>query len=224
VLLCGLCGIWLSAIMIFRERSWRLLGVIAVDGLAAATICFGIWAALAGGAGLAYSSMIHSFMSGSGPYGAMYFSGPWHQFLYLLWIVGPFMAAMAAIGLFAALNARAGRLREHFAIREPMAGPFIAWVTAGFVAFASLGPNLQYLRIVSPVNAAYCLLAGLGFWSMLRAAGSILPAAPHRIVIALAVVALFAAGARDYLVFKDVVVRSGLEELSVSGIRFLMRR
>lgn len=224
VVSCGLCGMWLSGVMIFRERSWKLLGLIVLEGWVAAGASFGVWAVLAGDAGLAYSSMAHSFRNGSGPYGQMYFSGPWHQFLYLLWIVGPLTAAMAVTGLIVAALAPLQPLRELVSIREPQAGVAAALVTAGFVAFASFGPNLHYLRIMSPVNGTYCLLAGLGLWALLCRARRMLSGSQYRVVVAMAVISLAAAAARDYRVFTQVVVGSGMEELGVSGIRFVMGR
>jgi hypothetical protein len=97
-------------------------------------------------------------------------------------------------------------------------------MTLGFVCFAAFVPHLQYLRIVSPAAGTYCLLAGTGFWYLLRLALRPFHGIGRRAVTAVAIAILMLAGYRDYRAFENVVVRSGMEELSVSGIRTVMGR
>src|SRR6185295_11838960 len=122
------------------------------------------------------------------------------------------------------LSMRWTSISNYLEIGDSKAAGLVAFVTLGFVSFASFYPNLQYLRIISPASGAYCLLAGLGLWflvSLVRAstAGSIQYGAAVAVGTAILV-----AGIYDYQSFTKVVVRSGMEELSVYGIRTVMNR
>lgn len=214
VLAYGLVLLWLAGAA-GREASWRRVGWVVVTGGASLALALMVWIALAGDVGIALASVDHSTRSGAGAWAQQYCSGPWYQFPYLLWITGP-LTALAALGGAGVVLSRSSRLADH------RAAGLMAFVTLGFVAFASFVPNLQYLRIISPAAGAYCLLAGLGLWFPLRFVRTT-PIAQHAAAVA-AGVAILIAGINDYQSFKDVVVRSGMEELSVYGIRLLMHK
>lgn len=228
VLSYGLVLLWLAGVALW-ESSWRRVALVAATGTASLVAALAVWIALAGDARIAMSSVEHSTRSGAGAWAQQYCSGPWYQFPYLLWIVGPLTAAAALAGAGVALSQRWTVVANGLAIVDPLAAGLAAFVTIGFVSFASFFPNLQYLRIISPADGSYCLLAGLGLWfplSLTRA--SIAPGAlarlGHRAAAFAVGVAILIAGVHDYRSFTNVVVRSGMEELSVFGIRVVMHR
>jgi 4-amino-4-deoxy-L-arabinose transferase-like glycosyltransferase len=221
VLAYGLVLLWLAGSALW-ESSWRRAAWVVATGAGSLTVALAVWILLAGDVGIALASVDHSTRSGAGAWAQQYCSGPWYQFPYLLWITGPLTAVAALAGAGAALSFRAP-------IADHRAAGLAAFFTLGFVSFASFFPNLQYLRIISPAGGSYCLLAGLGLWfplSVIRAfiaSGSLPRFAQHAAAVA-AGAAVLAAGLYDYQSFTDVVVRSGMEELSVYGIRLLMHK
>lgn len=218
VLSYGLVLLWLAGLAVWESRWRRAIGIVAL-GAASLAVALAVWVALAGDARTALLSVEHSTRSAAGAWAQQYCSGPWYQFPYLLWIVGPLTAAAALLGAAIAVS-----ISNDSLIADHRAARLAAFVTLGFVSFASFVPNLQYLRIVSPVAGSYCLLAGVGLWFLLSMTRTLL-GRPAQHAAALTVgAAILIAGIHDYRSFTNVVVRSGMEELSVFGIRLVMNR
>ena len=224
VLSYGLVLLWLAGLGLWQSN-WQRIAAVAATGFASLTLAIAVWVALAGDLRLAIASVEHSTRSGAGAWAQLYCSGPWYQFPFLLWIVGPLPAAAALLGAGVALSLRSAWVSNAASIVDHRAAGLAAFVTLGFVSFASFVPNLQYLRIISPVNGSFCLLAGLGLWFPLSLTRS---SVANRSVVRFTQIALgiaiLAAGIHDYRSFTDVVVVSGMEELPVSSIRLLMHR
>lgn len=171
----GLVLLWLAAVMAGRERSWRLAACVAATGAASLVAALAVWIGLAGDARIAVSAVAQAVYTGSGVWGQQNYSGPWVQFLYLLWLVGPLPAVAALAGFGVAVSLCLPRMSRLVARVDP------------FVA-----------GLVAPVAwRAAALTAG---------------------------VAIVLAGVHDYRSFTNVVVRTGMEDLSVSGIRYWMGR
>ena len=192
-------------------------------------VAFTVLIALAGNIRVATASVEHSTRSGAGAWAQHYCSGPWYQFPYLLWIVGPLTAAAALAGVCVALSLRWTAVSKLAALVDPRAAGLAAFIAVAFVSFASFFPHLQYLRILSPAAGSYCLLAGLGLWFSLSCVRRAFAGGPwgrlgrHAAEVAMGI-AIVAAGIHDYRSFTSIVVRSGMEELSVFGIRLVMHR
>jgi len=212
ILAYGLVLLWLAGSALW-DRSWQRVSWVVATGAASLAIALAVWIALAGNVGTAMASIDHSTRSGAGAWAKLYCSGPWYQFPYLLWITGPLTAVAALTGASLVISRRSAG-----------AAGLVAFFTLGFVSFASFFPNLQYLRIISPADGSYCLLAGLGLWFGLSAIRSAAGTPAHNVAAVAAGLAIAAAGMHDYQSFRDVVVRSGMEELSVYGIRTLMHK
>lgn len=211
----GICGLWLAGVLLVRERSWRWFGMLAAAGAASALAALATWGWLAGGVSPAVASMGHLIEAArTNPYLAENASGPWYQFFYLQWITGPVTALMALTGGVVAAMGDLGVPRTPLRMALLMA--------AAFFGLGAFGPNLQYLRIVSPANGAYCLLAGVGVWSLFTMAAG----GRRRNFVLAAVVLLGLAGetVHNYYVFREVVVASGIQELDVREIRQIMKR
>jgi 4-amino-4-deoxy-L-arabinose transferase-like glycosyltransferase len=220
----GLCGLWLAVILLFHERSWKLLIGLLLGGLGSLLLAFAVLAALAGRASLVLASVDHVTHSPGWEWLKTYCSGPWYQFFYLLWIVGPLTAVMAAVGAVVAMFGRAPQIRRFSGLRDVRAAGMTVIMTLGFIGLAAFVPNLQYLRIISPSDGTYCLLAAIGLWYLVALARHALPGFPRHGITGLAILAVVLAGLRDYDAFTKVVAASGMEELAVSGIRLTMGR
>jgi hypothetical protein len=232
VLAYGLLLVWLAGVA-FWESSWRRVAWLVSTGATSLAGALVVWIVLAGDAGIALASVDHSTRSGAGAWAQQYCSGPWYQFPYLLWITGSLTAVAALAGAGIVLTLRSARIAGYAVIADHRAAGLAAFFTLGFVSFASFFPNLQYLRIISPAAGSYCLLAGLGLWfplSLIHASirasmtGSSLGRFAQHAAAVAAGVAVLIAGISDYQSFTKVVVRSGMEELSVYGIRLLMHK
>jgi hypothetical protein len=214
----GLCGLWLAVTMSVREKSWKRALIVITGGAASLAATLGIWVLLAGSLTEATSSVFNMLDAAfRNTYAIENYSGPWHQFFYLLWITGPFTAAMAVVGLCMVIALLLGGVRTTLEIVDARPVALAAAVAVVFISLASFGPNLQNLRIVSPASGAYCLLAGFGFRYILRLAAPRVPKPALLTVIAAAL--LFVAAARDYRAFTRSVVVSGMQDLAVRGIR-----
>lgn len=218
VLSYGLVLLWLAGVAVWEARWWRAMGIAAL-GAASLAVAFAVWVALAGDARTALAAVEHSTRSAAGAWAQQYCSGPWYQFPYLLWIVGPLTAAAALAGVAIALS-----ISNDSLVADRRAARLNAFVTLGFVSLASFVPNLQYLRIISPVAGSYCLLAGLGLWFLLSMADRTMGRFTQYAAALAIAVAILVAGIHDYRSFTNVVVRSGMEELSVFGIRQVMNK
>jgi hypothetical protein len=228
VLSYGLVLLWLVAWAIWNS-SWSRVAAIAAMGTASLAVTLAVLAALAGSVRVAMSSVEHSTRSGAGAWAQQFCSGPWYQLPYLLWMVGPLTAAAALAGAGVAVSLRWTGVSNYLGIVDPRAAGLAAFIAIAFVSFASFVPHLQYLRILSPADGSYCLLAGLGIWfSLALVRGSFARDARGRLAghaAALVVgIVLVVSGMNDYRAFTTIVVHSGMEELSVFGIRLLMHR
>jgi len=150
-------------------------------------------------------------------YGVENCSGPWYQFVYLLWLVGPFTAGMALLGGGLVLFCP-----NRLGIHDIQCARFAVLMTAAFVGLCAFGPNLQNLRVVSPAAATYCLLAGIGFWYLVSLLRRVLR--NDWVVVLLAAGCLGADVVSNYQTFTQVVVDSRMDDLAVRGIRRAMGR
>ncbi len=214
----GVCILWLAGVALFQERSWQLVTSLIVGGLASLAVTLGLLAALAGGLEAVISAQIHILQGTATNAYCENYAGPWHQFFYLLWLVGPLTAIAALLGTAAAITGRAG-----LDLRDSRAARMAAVMALTFILIASLGPRLQYLRLTSPAEGAYCLLAGLGIWSFFCTVRSLSPAT-ERLLVPVLAAAILIEGIVDYRSFTEVIVKPDLQDLSVKYIRDAMRR
>jgi hypothetical protein len=221
----GLCAAWVLGVLVVKERSWKAAALLAVGGVASLAGTVLVWSILCGGMGPALSALNHAARSRNSEWTVQNCSGPWYQFPYLLWIVGPATAALALVGAVVAALPRQllRRVEGVEKIADPRAAGVAALISMGFIALASFVPNFQYLRIISPAYGPYCLLAGLGLWYLFSLARGFLSVPDRRALLVLVTVGIVIAAARDYRVFRTLA-GSGMEDLVVRSIRAVMQR
>lgn len=228
VIAYGLCALWLLGYLIFGVKWVKQAALLAAGNLISIAASIAVWSLLAGRLTVALSALNHSVHPGIR--GLSYLqkccTGPWYQFFYLLWIVGPLTAALALVGT--GITLFRARLDPVVATKGEIADPHAAGVaavmTVGFFSYACFFPGMQCLRYVSPANGTYCLLAGFGLWYLLSVGAKAMSRVDYRALIMLVAVAVMIEAARDYHTFVSVVVRSGMDDLSVSDIRQVMGR
>jgi len=203
----GCCAIYLVGTFALRERSLKRVAAVVAGGLVSVAVSLAVWTIIAGAPSVAISSVIHLIRAaGSNPYAAQAYSGPWHQFFLLLWIAGPLTALVALAGVVAV-----------GVVEARPAGVLAATMTAVFMLLGSFGPQLQNLRVISPSNGTYCLLAGLGLWWLMASAAALVH--DYRVVLIVTLLCITIEGVRDYRAFTNIVVRSGMQDLAVTAIR-----
>ncbi|MGA2328522.1 MAG: hypothetical protein ABSH05_19775 [Bryobacteraceae bacterium] len=219
----GLCAAWVLGVLLVKERSWKAAALLVLGGVASLAGAALVWSAVCGGLRPVLSVLGHAARSRNSDWTVQHCSGPWYQFPYLLWIVGPATAALALVGtLVPALRRRLlSRAEREGGIADWRAAGVAALIAVGFVALASFGPSFQYLRIISPADGAYCLLAGLGLWYLLWLARRGVPASGHRALLVLITVAVAISAARDYRTFRSL---TGAGDLAVRFVREALQR
>jgi tetratricopeptide (TPR) repeat protein len=211
----GMCGLWLVARQLFVAKDRRLALWFCLGGLASVGVAFGVLVLLSGNVRYALAGWTHVFGNGLGSneWGALYASGPWYQFLALLWVMAPITASLAAVGV-----AVVWRPWRGFDELEPSAracASLATLLTSSLVIACAFGPNLQYLRIMAPANPTYCLLAALGARALYLASEGLLQGKVQALLLPAYPVLLVAIGIRDYGLYRDVVVASGMHDLAV---------
>jgi 4-amino-4-deoxy-L-arabinose transferase-like glycosyltransferase len=219
----GTCILWLAGVAYFQQRSWDLIKTLLIGGLASLAVIFGILTALAGGIEPVIAAQQHILKGTAESTYGIYYDGPWYQFFWLLWLVGPLTAIMALFGAVTAFGRRSAPSRDRLHIRDWRAAQMATVMAGTFILIASFGHQLQYLRLISPAEGAYCLLAGFGVWSLVGVARSFSPVA-GQLAIPFLSFALLIEGVVDYRNFTEVIVNSGMEDLAVKGIRDVMGR
>ena len=164
-----------------------MLGLGGITSIGATVLISGL---LAGKTSIALSALNHSLHPGvpGRSYLEYCCTGPWYQFFYFLWTMGPLPLALALVGAAITVYFRsacytASPERD----KSPMkiARLFAACMTIGFFAFASVFPGMQCLRYVSPAYGPFALLAGLGLWCLLALARRSHAAQPtYRLLVA----------------------------------------
>jgi hypothetical protein len=216
----ALCGLWLVSRQWFMARQRRLALLLALGGLASIGVALGGLVLLAGNLQHALDGWLHVFGNGLGSneWGALHASGPWYQFLELLWVVGPVTAGLAAIGVLAVARPGSSGVFDGARPGARACASLALLLTLGLVAACAFGPNLQYLRIMAPANPSYCLLGALGARSIFGLVRDVYQGR-LQVLFTLALPALLViAGARDYAFYRDVVVRSGMQDLAVRWV------
>jgi hypothetical protein len=219
----GLCAAWVLGVLLRKERSWKAAALLVLGGVASLAGAALVWSAVCGGLGPVLSVVGHAARSRGSDWTVQHCSGPWYQFPYLLWIVGPATAALALVGtLVPALRLRLfSHAEREGEIADWRAAGVAALIAVGFVALASFGPSFQYLRIISPADGTYCLLAGLGLWYLLSLARRGVPASGHRALLVLITVAVAIGAARDYRTFRSL---TGAGDSAVRYVREALQR
>ena len=219
----GICGLCLFAILALRERSWKAALPFALGGLASIGVALGIFCLLAGSPRLALSVLDHALWHQTADptnWTARCCSGPWYQFSYLLWMVGPIVTAAALLGAAVFLL----RQRISNETERPGLGAALPCllITFGVWAFASFYGDIQNLRMFSPADGTLCLLAGIGMAGLLSIAHPALGPTAYRAMAALVLATVAAGALHDYGVFRSVVVATDMQELPAVAIIHLM--
>src|SRR5205085_25274 len=94
---------------------------------------------------------------------------------------------------------------------------FIVWFSIAVLCF---GPALMTLRRLGPVDGPYSLLAAFGLWTLISHARRLLSPGEYPALLSLAVLAVIVEGVRNFGTYESVVVRSGMEDLALSGFRY----
>ena len=156
---------------------------------------------------------------GSNEWGAQNASGPWYQFVALLWVLAPFTASMAALGgLGAALLPPSAQAFVGLCPGARSRARLLLLTSLVFIGACALGPNLQYLRIMAPANPAYCLLAALGVRGLLIASVNYGRGRAYPALLVVLPAALALSWTRDYGLYRDVVVGSGMQDMTARWV------
>jgi 4-amino-4-deoxy-L-arabinose transferase-like glycosyltransferase len=227
ILSYGLCGLWVFGWLLWKERSVKMAILLALGGLASAAAALAVWTKLAGSLAIPLQALFHTKVDSQ--WGRQNTGGPWHIMAYLLWLVGPLTVLLAVIGILftsipAGWQAKLRVARLGLGESSLPAARVAALTVVALFCFSSFVGNLKYLRTFSPCDGAYSLMAAVGLWCLLCLARSFFNDVDFRAVVLLALLAIVAEGVRDYRTYTQIVVRTGMEDMTGLWIRKAMRR
>ncbi len=203
----GVCGLWLTASLAFQDKSWKGAAALAMGGVASVAAALGIVRLLCGDAAI-FAAIVPTpgnwLLPHPNSWTAENYTGTWYEFFAALFKIGPITAIMAVAGAF-------------FLPRERRAmGGILAAVAGVCLFFVTFAPALKCLRLLSPADGCFALLAGIGLTTLARKL-------PARAGVTLAAAALAVECICNYRTFTAVVVDTGMEDLAMSGLRFWLR-
>lgn len=216
----GLCAAWL-VIDRLSARDTRSAASLALGGVASLLGALGVLWLLAGSRSDVLDAWLHVFGNGLGSneWAAQNASGPWYQFVTLLWVLAPLTASMAALGgLGAALLPASAQAFQGLCPGGRSRARLLLLLSLVFIGACALGPNLQYLRIMAPANPAFCLLAALGVRGLLIASDNHGRGRAYPVLLMLLPAALTLSSTRDYRLYRDVVVGSGMQDMTARWV------
>jgi hypothetical protein len=213
----GICGLWLTGMLWFQEKSVKGAAMLAAGGALSVALALLIVRLLCGSSetfAVLLPTPGNWLLPHPESWTASNYTGPWYGFFGLLGKVGPLTAVMALAGLLGIVLGRAQR---------SAAALIVAAISATCVAFLAFAPALQCLRLLSPADGCYALLAALGLTTLLAEARTRMSSMGYRAVVALAVVAMAVESVCNYRTYTAVVVGTGMEDLAISGLRFWLK-
>jgi 4-amino-4-deoxy-L-arabinose transferase-like glycosyltransferase len=213
----GICGLWLTAQLWFQEKSARGAAMLAAGGIVSVTVALLIVRVLCGDQATFVALLPHPgnwLLPHPESWTTENYGGPWYQMFGLLWNVGPLTAVMALAGFIA--------LAAHKRARTATA-LVVAAIAGICVLFLTFAPALKCLRLLSPADGCYALMAGLGLSTLLAVARSKMGRVGYGAMVAAAVLAVTIEGLCNYRSYTAAVVDSGMEDLAISGLRFWLR-
>jgi tetratricopeptide (TPR) repeat protein len=217
ILAYGLCGAWLlTGRLLARDRASAALlgGGAMLSGL----IALGALSWLACDVTYAIDGVLRGVSIGSNDWGALNASGPWYQFPRLLALIGPVTVAMAGVGAVVTFVPRSAHVLQGLGPGAPRFAGLALLLAVAFIAACSFGPDLQYLRMMAPAHAPYCLLAALGVRSVLTESEGWVHGRGYPVALALLPLVLAFASQHDYSLYRDVIVRSGMQDMAARWI------
>jgi len=213
----GICGLWLTALLWFQEKTAKGVALLAAGGIVSVALALLIVRVLCGDSATFVALLPHPgnwLLAHPESWTTENYGGPWYQLFGLLWTVGPLTAAMALAGFIALAVHKVERTATTLVVAA------IAGVCVLFLAFA---PALKCLRLLSPADGCYALMAGLGLTTLLAEARSRMGRIGYGAMVAVAVLAVTVEGVCNYHSYTAAVVDSGMEDLAISGLRFWLR-
>ncbi len=207
---CAACGLVLLALAAWDGEWLEVLWIVAGSVVSAAGAAL-VLAMAAGGVrpALAILPPLPRWFQQLDPNGylSQCCAGTWWHFPAVLATTAPLVAILVILGVSVAMIGPRWRL-----------GAVLAAVVAVYLGVASFGPAFQYMRFISPSDGAYCLLAAIGGFWVARTVHAGLGMFGKPAMIILALLVLFY-GVMEYRAYVQIVVRTGMEDLAVNGIR-----
>jgi 4-amino-4-deoxy-L-arabinose transferase-like glycosyltransferase len=199
----ALCALWILLIL-FRRHEWDRMLILVLTTLAGAAVSLW-WLSHQVGSLADYVGIVTGIpkANAENPYALEYASGPPYFLLRAFWIVAPLTSLLSVAGLVAVWHKRSLVLT------------WLALFEVIYVAIAMAMPHWLNLRYVGNTFGSFCLLAGLGFWSMFFAGYSRLKVWEGRLHAGLAIAMLLGGAWFDYARFQRVFVRDQTADLSI---------
>ncbi len=211
IALYGLCMVWVLWAVAVRDK--RYAGALVLMAIAALCMAAGVFllVSLTGGVenirGVIEAKRAAMF---NNTYVQTYCSGPWYMFFADLWLLTPLSAVMSLAGIVYVLYFRPGR----------GAAPAIAVFLTAYMAALFLGKAYPLnMRYVGALYGPFYLMAGAGFWYIIRHLGRKIKRPAFNIILAFALILAVAGAALDYANFRRLIVNSGIVDLSHKLLR-----
>jgi len=220
-LMFAMCLAWVFLVLFFRDKAFlkgaTLLFATAV-AVAASVYCL---VRLAGGLQPVIDAFKHTNeIKPLNRYINEYQNSPWYGVLQGFWLTSPVNAVLCAAGMagffFAPKSPGGAPFLSDAKARQAVMG--IMLYTLAYLLVMILTPYCQNMRIVSLLYAPFYLVAGLGLWYIVSAAGKALGGYGLRAVAAVVIVAALWIAVSDYRNFERMFVMTGARDLSAKMV------
>ena len=134
--------------------------------------------------------------------------------------MSPVAAVLAVVGLGVLLFSHR-KLNLLHVPAEAANWQVVGWITLFMLAYLAspmVLPHWLNLRYISVLFGPFYLIAGLGFWYCASLCRNLLKISDGKVFAGLAIAALSIGAAADYHRFQRIVVREGVNDLSIKNV------
>ena len=217
-----ICLLWVLWMLSVKKRLFPEGVFLTTASILGGCLSITVLAYIGGGFPVIIEALKHHLGSiPNNQYALIYQSGPWYNLPLGLWIVDPVNTILCLIGTITALFNGVSNLKnlDEQDYEKRFAVPGIAFFMIAFLAITMLAPHCQNLRYLSVLYVPFYLMAGLGLWRFILFCKNrkntllfmIIAAAVFGIIITTAI--------GNYLIFKNLFVDVGLNDLSVNLLK-----
>lgn|GEM_PF-1219297 len=212
VVVYGLCILWISTMLIVKEKAFKKVAVLVVSSVLGMMISAGILSWVAGGLSVVREAIGHTRGAMDvASYGIRCCSGPWFQILWGFWIMVPFSTIFCVVAIVSVFFKKKRELVQ--GRREVVF--FLIFIMVTYIGFISILPNLKNMRYMGVISGPFYLLSACGVWEIILFLRAKLRDSFFYVAMIIFALCLMVFALAEYQRFWDLVVKSRINDLAI---------